>query len=143
MNTSENNPESPSPVFSTADHLKAREEKPDFLMVEIGHGAKPAAFSGTNSFEGQRAYIGIESWQRDPAGIRQETLQERHAGRKDENIFFIGYPKDYTGGASLLPEGIADEVLIANVLGDYLAASTHAEFLDIASRRGKHGAARY
>jgi len=99
-----------------------RKNNPDFVMVELGHGANPVAL--TQQFKRQRAYIGIETWQsKNFVEAGHERVEGLRDGRPDENIFFLDRPIDPDAleeddMATVLSDGAADEVLISNVLGD-------------------------
>lgn len=103
--------------------LLQREHNPNYVMVEIGHGHYPVAKN--QEFESPRLYVGFENWQyrsdsKDAA--RQHTKQFRQAeGNASKNAVFISndsplYEKPEYG--TVLPEGMADEVFLGNVIGD-------------------------
>ena len=73
--------------FEVGRYLESRAENPDFVMVEIGHGANPVASRQPFEFTGGRAYIGIEGWLRYPESSFKE--QTDYTDRKGKNIFFI------------------------------------------------------
>lgn len=124
--------------FDLNAYLQQRSTNPNFIMIEIGHGAIPAVEH--QAFRGHRAYIGIESGQRfkpEFDALLSNTLSKIKR-RKDENIFFhkhdTGYrPKRprqsdapgvergrYGRGKvkTIFPHGAADEVYVNNVFGD-------------------------
>jgi hypothetical protein len=111
-------------------------DRSEFVLVEIGHGSHPIAYDQA-PFTGERAYIGIECWLRDFAGIRRDALEEMHSTYKKQNIFYVdlnvGEATDYDQSESLyegeyeaetlLPVEAADEVFLSNVFGDPKIAS--------------------
>jgi len=128
-----------SPEFDVDAYLDRRDRDWSFIMVEFGHGPRPAAFRQPVGFTGQRAYIGIEPWlyrPRPSEKYEMQILQAEHAG---ENISFIDQDLDINGNriqrilsriirplggvglydvSSVLPDEAADEILLSNVFGD-------------------------
>jgi hypothetical protein len=109
-------------TLDIAEYFKFRTEREDFVMVEIGHGAKPAAFADPDNFSGGRAYIGIEAWLRDPLNLKRDVIDLRPY--KNRNIFFIDRSTvktnidGFSDTFAILPDSSADELLLANLLGD-------------------------
>ncbi len=93
-------------------YLHERDNNPDFLMIEFGHGDTPV-HTLQPTFTGQRAYIGVESWMRDPDGKKRQYIDQILRTREDQNVFFM---ESYQ--SELLPDDIADEVVLSNVFGD-------------------------
>lgn len=129
------------PTYNFSDHLRRRSLLPSFIMVEIGHDSLPVALQQPRPFTGTSAYIGIETWLRDPTGTKQGALAKRvlNACTTEDNIFFIkqdaggkvirdtdGHRTSYYHGSyeptTPLPPGSADEVFVSNVFGDPLIA---------------------
>lgn len=110
------------PRFDFDGWLATREQDPNFVLVELGHGANPVAL--TQSFEDHRAYIGIEAWaSKTYFTVAQERIMDLRRSRPTENIFFLSMPdsgnvESQDDVTTLLPDGAADEVLLSNVLGD-------------------------
>lgn len=125
-------------------HLQHRTNDPKFIMVKFGHDAVPVAYNSAATFEGDRAYIGIESWLRDPHGSKRDHLRRKHADHVgNQNIFYLtqdvgGEVKraEEPGGGTtawyegpyqtetILPRGVAGEVFASNVFSDpYVAYS--------------------
>ncbi|HUC20524.1 MAG TPA: hypothetical protein VMR98_03470, partial [Candidatus Polarisedimenticolaceae bacterium] len=98
--------------------LERRTGPEDFVMVEIGHGLWPVAFN--QEFKGRQAYVGVEGWLRHESVKAEELNRMVATQHADENLFLVDNPinpEEYSA-ESKLPEGIADEVFMANVLGD-------------------------
>lgn len=134
-------PETKNPSFDISKYLKERDEKPDFLIVEIGHREKPIAPHQKNLY-GQRAYIGIEANLRDPINIVRPKITDMQQSTRAENknVFFIDHDlggdpfyehgnadnqprpsKMFSGNynpTTALPQEVADEVFLGNVFGD-------------------------
>jgi hypothetical protein len=121
--------------FDAQAHLAARAANPSFTMVEMGHDWLPVAEHQPTAFTGQRVYIGIEAWLRDPYGAKRSGLVEKTADiRASQNVFFMAQdlggevcrdsdetPSWYSGEydtQTVLPDGIADEVFMSNVFCD-------------------------
>jgi len=126
------------------EHLRQRLHDPKFVMVEFGHDSVPVAYNHPHMFEGGRAYIGIESWLRDPFGNKRERLRALHHERAgDQNIFYLNHDlggevkcvKEPGGRTdvwyegpydteTILPAESAGEVFASNVFSDpYVAYS--------------------
>lgn len=125
--------------FSINDYLIKRQNDPNFVMVEAGHDSVPVAYQQPSNFYGQRAYIGIESWIRDPWNVKREQLNKLHnAYANGQNVFYVTHNlggkayKDPAGNrtyfdgeyeaATVLPDSIASEVFLSNVFCDPVVA---------------------
>lgn len=113
-------------------YLEQRRADPDFVMIEFGHDLIPVAFQQPFEFNGRRAYIGIETWLREP--LKDEAISNLYSSRLDQNIFFIAHDLGgrvkwddqkegswYEGQyatATVLPDLAAKEVFASNVFGD-------------------------
>jgi hypothetical protein len=115
-------PEAGGGQFDVDSYLQERAARTDFVMVEIGHGAKPAAYADPEDFNGGRTYIGIEAWRRDQMHLRRDMIDRTYLRHAGWNIFFIDRSQaresDRESTSAILPDGSADELLVANVLGD-------------------------
>lgn len=127
-----------APKFEVLDFLDSRASNDSFTMVELGHGNYPVVDLQPHSFTGQQCYIGIEAGMRgqgkELAGKRAEEL---FAGK---NAFFIQHyigegkvtqqeihsnDQNYDGEyrtETVLPAGIANEIVASNVFCDPLIA---------------------
>lgn len=131
----------PSTPFDPARYLEVRQAPDSFVMVEVGHGLYPVA-SEAHNLVGQRAYIGLETWQT-RGGYRfvglGRTVPYAVRDRGDQNIFFMNQELEsdnardrlsYDGGESRntyaagqydprtnLPDQAAHEVFLGNVFG--------------------------
>lgn len=129
--------------FELGSYLQERTEKPDLIMVEFGHGPVPVAHQQPFNFDGQRAYIGVENWMRDPLSESREAIEEIREdrdGSDNPNVFFITRQLDgevhrefdeessyswYEGpyaASTHLPDGAAHEFFASNVFSDPLIA---------------------
>lgn len=114
-----------------ASHVLEKRQSEDFTMVEIGHGISPAAYQQPNFFIGKRKYYGVEKWLRKPE-VDLYMLQLQNEATGNKNVTFINQLSTCTETGSdiwsmgeeqdnyqnLMPDVIADEILLANVLGD-------------------------
>jgi hypothetical protein len=104
------------------------------------------AYQQPTIFEGERYYIGIEAWLRDPANRVKKRIQALQAEHPNNNITFIdqalGAPgesnrqerrdtgtKEVFDGpydpTTILPDGVADQIVLGNMVGDrHIAHST-------------------
>lgn len=125
--------------FNVEAYLLQRDEAPAFVMVEFGHGARPVAYQQTK-FSGERAYVGVEAWLRDPDYRKRRQVEKLSAepAHSTQNVFYLtqtlsdaeavdstpmavtyynNHGKNYET-ATLLPDKAADEVFLSNVFGD-------------------------
>lgn len=126
--------ESPQEGFNIDAYLTTRENRENFVIVELGHNGVPIARK-QHDLTGGRAYIGIEAWIRD----RKHDHYKQHLGDAAlKNVFFLDqylYPKmehainrashdaeTYNekgyDPTTILPNGAADELFLSNVFGD-------------------------
>lgn len=119
--------------FDARQYLRERNTRPDFVMVEIGHGRSPVVRNQQN-LTGNRRYIGVEAWLRDPRSEVRIWLNRLSEEMVGQNVTFIdhelegepvytdtGSSLDYQGAydpTTKLDDQIADEVILSNVLGD-------------------------
>jgi len=120
--------------FDVLNYLAERLARPSFIMVELGHGGQPVAYQ-QGTFMGQRAFIGIEAWLRDAGHEERTRLQALQAAHPEQHTAYIEQrladdndptsphrPLRKYGGTydptTILPDGAADEVFLANVFGD-------------------------
>lgn len=144
----------PQAYFDISSYLDGRLANPLFIMVEIGHDSLPVAYQQPVSFIGDRAYIGIEAWLRDPIGVKRERVSElRNADKNKQNIFYLAQDlggaavRDYEEGpswyegeynpSSLLPDEVADEILVSNVFGDPHIAFSRDSSLSLLTELGR------
>lgn len=132
---------SPPSPFDPQRYLEARQAPGSFVIVEVGHGLHPVA-SEAHNLVGQRAYIGLETWQT-RGGYRLvglgRTVPHAIRNRGDQNIFFMNQELEsdnardrlsYDGGENRntyaagqydprtnLPDRAAHEVFLGNVFG--------------------------
>jgi len=120
-------------------YLFSRDQDSEFLMLELGHGPYPVAFQQPGGFTGNRAYIGSEAWTRDSEGRSRAALSTVRTTDPSGNIFFIEQSLGKTGEGNhqepyeigskilfkgpydpttVLPSGIASEVVLSNLVGD-------------------------
>ncbi len=131
--------------FDVQAYLENRDTNSSFIMVEFGHGPSPVAFQQPVPFKGDRLYVGVEAWLRDPLGRIRESVKVEQAERQDQNIVFIDQclrrdgrrntdalalsnpPQRYLGPyipTTDFPDASVDEVFLGNVIGDpHLAES--------------------
>lgn len=123
--------------FDVQEYIARRTKDPGFLMVEIGHGGTPVAYR--SDFTNRRAYIGIESWLRDPYHMARDRIEVLKQEQPEINAFYLShdpggevvreeesevdayYIGDYEP-TTVLSEGIASEVFLSNVFCDPLVA---------------------
>lgn len=154
-----------SPSFNIGNYLQQRDNDPNFVMVEVGHGGLPVAYQQPEGFTGQRAYIGLETWMRGGAERGQKWISDLIAKKAvSDHIFYMHYEP---GGAlhteprspdsdrmevsyigpfdtrSLLPDAAANEVFASNVFCDphlsYARDRTHALLEEMARITDQNG----
>ncbi len=127
-----------APKFEVLDYLETRASNDSFTMVELGHGRYPVVDLQPHSFTGQQCYIGVEAGMRGQGKeFAAKRTQELFVGK---NAFFLQHyigegkvtQKDilsndqtYDGEyhtETVLPAGIANEVVASNVFCDPLIA---------------------
>jgi hypothetical protein len=115
------------------EYLESR-NRDDFILVELGHRLTPI-LPNQKPFIGSRAYIGVEADLRNPYGMFDKEMQDIKDEYRSQNVFFTkhdtggravfideGVSKEYEGeynAKTILPNGVADEVFVGNVFGDY------------------------
>jgi len=119
--------------FDIGQYLVEREARSSFLMIEIGHLENPVVTKQSN-LAGQRGYIGVESWLRDPLGLMKPRIIKLGQDLAGQNVAFMDNPlkciavsEDESSSnrlrgkydpATLLPNRVADELIFSNVFGD-------------------------
>ena len=132
-------PEVNGQEFNLGAYLEQRNQSHNFVMVEFGHGLRPAAFRQSVEFTDQRVYIGIEPWLRNSRSNGERRLYHLQAENSEQSISFIDQDLDKGGTrtqrrlsrvgrvlgfvglydpSTILPDGAADEILLSNVFGD-------------------------
>lgn len=128
----------PENSFDLTAHLNTRATSSSFSFVEFGHRATPIA-PHIPDLSGTRTYIGIESWLRDRSpydgfkhvaselrlaaeGTTAAYLQNKLSGKiaydpNDEYYEHSWYDGEYDP-ETILPDDIADELFMGNVLCD-------------------------
>lgn len=116
------------------DYLAKRDADQHFFMVEFGHDAIPVAYQQPVPFYGDRVYLGVETWMRNPANNKPAMVRKTHEQyANNQNIFYTTIALDGSvyrddSGVSwfdgtynpetALPDGVASEVFLSNVLCD-------------------------
>lgn len=125
-------------------------------LVEFGHGATPIAYAQPPRFTGDKQYIGIEAWTRDPQHRQLNILRlihERFNGQEQNIHFFTNHHTGrlVTSIAGKNPElwrtvgdnngqlraNIASEVYASDVLSDPMVAHDPFRSLDILKQMGR------
>ncbi len=135
--------------FDPDAYLNERQTKSDLLVVEFGHGATPIARKDPDRFMGKSAYIGIEPMMRDTRGAQRQGVEEfKSTIAPENNIFFLthdlgGRVKQDSNGElwyegeyhaeTGLPSGVADEIVLSNVVGDPLVSSDSVRSMELLS----------
>lgn len=125
-------------AFNLDTYLEDREDAGSFSFVELGHRVKPISFYIPN-LTGQRTYVGIETWIRDrnPYDPYPEKIKKLYAQSESMNAAYHFHPLPgkvffdaddeayehpwYSGeypAETIMPPGAADELFLANILGD-------------------------
>jgi len=121
-------------VGATENWLARRSQARIWTTVELGHGASPLAMQEV--FDGDRVYIGVEAWHQPRDREVYRTLLDA-AKENSPNAFFVRHEDGFDlehylawlarpdlldsknlDYQTVLPEGIAHEVVLKDVLGD-------------------------